>query len=379
MSHRELPTRDQLREYNYAVAGHAGTMCDADGELFIKPCTQSEIDFYQSAVRRHPEFAEVMPLFMGSLMLSDASVASIDQAVTGVISDSGHVKTTREQIVATVTEQVARAPAPPHDSGTWIPTKGKKIKTDKAIVLSNATHGFKRANILDVKLGVRLWADDAPLEKKRRFDKITLETTHRNLGFRIAGMRVFRGSSDPAELDEEGYKIYDKDYGRLLVNDSNVVDEFRRFIFNKAAGIDSDLGRSVCAVFARDLARIREVMTRHESRMYSTSLLFVFEGDGEALRSAIEDNNAAFEAMDEWDVPDRSAQRYDSGIAMNDDEDDDEDEDDDLDEFEASLPQIYTLKLIDFAHAQWTPGLGPDENILKGVRSLERIFREMTR
>ncbi|PHH75566.1 hypothetical protein CDD80_2267 [Ophiocordyceps camponoti-rufipedis] len=370
MGQRELPSRDELREYNYAVAGHAGTMCDADGELFIKPCTQSEIDFYQSAIRRHPEFAEVMPLFIGSLLLSDASAASIDKVVTGVISDTGDVKTTREQIVATVNEQVARAPAPPQDGVTWIPTKGKKIKTDKAIVLSNATHGFKRANVLDVKLGVRLWADDAPLEKKRRFDKISAETTHQSLGFRIAGMRVFHGSTEPSELDHEGYKRYDKEYGRLLVHDANVVDEFRRFIYNEAAGIDKELGRAVCTAFARDLARIRDVMTKHETRMYSASLLFVFEGDGEALRSAIEDNNTALESAAAWDTPDRSAQRYDSGIVISDD-------DDDLEDLEASLPRIYSLKLIDFAHAQWTPGLGPDENILKGVRSLERIFKEM--
>ncbi|RDA89293.1 hypothetical protein CP532_6111 [Ophiocordyceps camponoti-leonardi (nom. inval.)] len=367
MGHRELPSCDQLREYNYAVAGHAGTMCDADGELFIKPCTQTEIDFYQSAARRHPEFAEVMPIFMGSLMLSDASVASIDEAVTGVISDAGNVQTTREQIVATVAEQVSRAAVPSHE--TWVPNRGKKIKTDKAIVLGNATHGFKCANILDVKLGVRLWADDAPQEKKRRFDKISAETTHRSLGFRIAGMRVFRGSSDPSELDEEGYKIYDKDYGRIMVNEANVVDAFRRFIFNETAGISPELGRAVCAAFARDLARVVEVMTRHESRMYSTSLLFVFEGDGEALRAAIEENNAKLETAAARNTPDRLTQRFDSGIVMN--------EDDDLDELEESLPRIYTLKLIDFAHAQWTPGLGPDENILKGVRSLERIFEEM--
>jgi 1D-myo-inositol-tetrakisphosphate 5-kinase/inositol-polyphosphate multikinase len=73
----------------------------------------------------------------------------------------------------------------------------------------------------------------------------------------------------------------------------------------------------------------------------------------------------------------RSAARVDSGIAVDDDgemiaaaaEDDSDVEDD--------LPRAYSLKLIDFAHAEWTPGQGPDENNLKGVRSLIRIFEEL--
>lgn len=322
---------------------------------------------------------------MGSLMLSDPTTEGIDDAIAGVISDSGDIKTTKEQIVASVAQQIKNAPldlsepssesqseSQSEDNISWIPTKGKKIKTDKAVVLENATFGFKQANILDAKLGVRLWADDAPLEKKRRFDKISSETTHGNLGFRIAGMRVYRGSEDPSDLDEEDYKIYDKDYGRLSVNDENVVDEFRKFVFNKAAGIDEELGKAVCAAFARDLKRVVDVMSRHESRMFSSSLLFVFEGDGEALRKAIEENNALVEsAVEEKVCLDRTTSRIDSGIGL------DDSDSDDLEELEVSLPQIYTLKMIDFAHAQWTPGLGPDKNILTGVRSLERIFQEM--
>ncbi|KAF4973904.1 hypothetical protein FZEAL_9130 [Fusarium zealandicum] len=376
MGSKEMPNRKDLRDYNYAVAGHAGTLCTPDGELFIKPCTQSEIDFYQSANRRHPDFAEIMPLFMGSLMLTDPTDASIDEAVAGVISQAGDIKTSKEDIAATVAQQVAQvaqaAAQPLRDSVTWVPTKDNKIKTDKAVVLDNSTFGFKSPNILDVKLGVRLWADDAPQQKKERFDKISAETTHGSLGFRIAGMRVFRGSEDAAELDEMDYMIYDKDYGRTTVTQDNVVREFRKFIFNKTAGIDKELGKAVCDAFIRDLRRIEEVLARHESRMYSSSLLFIFEGDGEALRNAIEDNNALIDAEAGIGQAARTTKRVDSGIAL-----DDDDELDDDSDLEASLPQIYSLRLIDFAHADWTPGQGPDENSLTGVRSLLRIFEEM--
>ncbi|KAK0386049.1 hypothetical protein NLU13_5886 [Sarocladium strictum] len=382
MGKREMPTRDKLVSYDYAVAGHAGTMCDPDGHFFIKPCTQAEVDFYQSATRRHPEFAEIMPLYMGTLQLEDPEHIQLDDSVTGLVTEDGALQAAKEELVHMVQEQVsAAAAAAVAQNGdasqsenlpvpaAWVPTRGKKIKTDKSVVLENASGAFKRPNILDVKLGVRLWADDAPQEKKTRFDKISRETTHANLGFRIAGMRVFRGSESNAELDDEEYMIYDKDYGRLHVNDDNVVQEFRKFIFNSTAGIDEELGKAVCDAFVRDLERVEAVLSSHETRMFSASLLFVFEGDGRALRNAIEKNNASVDALIE-EQEQRSAKRVDSGIVM------DDDPDSELD-LEVELPAIYKLKLIDFAHAQWTPGQGPDENILKGVRSLHRIFHEM--
>lgn len=373
-----------------------------------------------------------MPIYMGSLTLSDPSDLKIDESVTGVIADDGAIQTAKEQMQALVAEQVSRAappealPPPPSDHSapdpasaapSWVPTNGKKIKTNRAVVLENATSEYKRPNILDVKLGTRLWADDAPAAKKARFDRIASETTHHQLGFRIAGMRVFRGSDDDALLDDEGYLIYDKDYGRVTMNSDNILDGFRNFVFNKAAGIDEDLGQAVCAAFAREIGRIQDIMEAHETRMYSSSLLFIFEGDGEALRSAIETNNEIVHAV-ERKLATRTTLRTDSGIAMGDDDelihasvlgngndelihaavmgngndelihaavmrngnanqDDDDDDDDDMDSDMESSPQIFSLKLIDFAHAQWTPGQGPDENLLRGVRSLRGIFEQL--
>ena len=352
----------------------AGTLCDADGELFIKPCTQNEINFYQSARRRHPDFAAIMPTFIGTLLLSDQGDVSYEEMLPGLISETGIIKTEKNDIVAEIAQGVATAELGAEGSETWIPSNGKMIKTDMAVVLENASCGFQHPNILDVKLGRRLWADDAPAEKKRRFDKITSETTHSTRGFRIAGMRVYRGSEDASELDDEEYKIYDKDYGRYTVNDANVNEEFRKFVFNKMAGINEELGQAVCSAFVRDLQRVEDILERHESRMYSSSLLFTMEGDGRALRAAIEMNNEMVSSVKEAKEEEsaRTTRRVDSGIALDDD-------DDDLDELSdfSSLPMIYSLKLIDFAHAEWTPGQGPDENVLSGVRSLREIFAKM--
>ena len=49
---------------------------------------------------------------------------------------------------------------------------------------------------------------------------------------------------------------------------------------------------------------------------------------------------------------------------------------DDEDE-QPPIPPIQALKLIDFAHAEWTPGHGPDENMLHGIRTAIRLLREL--
>jgi 1D-myo-inositol-tetrakisphosphate 5-kinase/inositol-polyphosphate multikinase len=46
-------------------------------------------------------------------------------------------------------------------------------------------------------------------------------------------------------------------------------------------------------------------------------------------------------------------------------------------EDEEDTPKVHDLRLIDFAHADWTPGQGPDENVLMGIRSLIKILEEL--
>ena len=342
-----------------------------------------------------------MPEFIGSLTLNDAAdIHSITEQLP-IVAENDLPKEVKEQMIELISEkgQETAAPIPvtvpvpasaPVDNVTWIPNATGKIPTDKAVVLLNAACGFKRPNIVDVKLGRRLWADDAPLEKKRRFDKITSETTHQDLGFRIAGMRLYKGSDNPDDLDEEGYRIYGKDYGRKEVNKDNVIDAFRDFLYNRRAGIDDDYARAVADAFRRDLEHVADVLEKEESRMYSSSLLFIFEGDGDALKAAVDDQSRSTAASvkaakpGEEYLPGRTTNRIDSGIGLDDEgeiiftgqpelDDFSDDEDDNR------SPEILKLKLIDFAHAEWTPGQGPDENILLGVRSLTKIFEELSK
>ncbi|TGJ80180.1 hypothetical protein E0Z10_g8578 [Xylaria hypoxylon] len=431
---KEVPKHQDLIDYKHAVAGHDGTMCDAGGELFVKPCTQAEVDFYESA-KFHPDFAELMPVFCGSLaLLNNTTAASIHQQLPNLIDHAEIPKGLKDELkshlhpstVPAATEKLSVKEPLTKDapSKEELATENKRpepktgpIKTDRALTLLNASYGFQKPNIMDTKMGQQLWSKNASQEKRERFDKITESTTHKNFGFRIAGMQVYNGtrptyttpngkdepSTNVTGPNEEGFMMYNKFWGRDDVNDSNLVESLKLFIFNDAAGIDKDLGKLVAGLFARDLRRVEEVLQKEESRMYSSSLLFVFEGDGPALRAAIEEAKAEEAEMERVEIVrsinKRSAPRVvsanlrvDSGIGMDDEElnfvsesvpfdhevgDESGDDDEDYDEL-SSFPHIYTLKMIDFAHAEWTPGLGPDEAVLLGVRSLAEMFEKFS-
>ncbi|KAH6856241.1 inositol polyphosphate kinase-domain-containing protein [Chaetomium sp. MPI-CAGE-AT-0009] len=440
---RELPNHADLQPYNHAVAGHDGTLSDIDGELFIKPCVQQEIDFYETTFRDHGDFASLMPLYFGTLLLNDATdVESLNEQLPAVADHMSQelkeeavsiAKAAAAEAAAEVAAEAAAEQAEQPVDIAWKPNKGRRIPTNKSVVLQNSTHGFKKPNILDAKLGQRLWANDAPMEKRKRFDEISRLTTHASHGFRISGMRVYKGSDKPEELNADDFYVYTKDYGRFDVNKDNVVQALANFIFNERAGIDRDLGRAVAQAFLEDLKQVEEVLASSETRMYSSSLLFTFEGDGEALRAAIEENNALVEKVnaireakllvkERNGLPEKAEkgkamvgehsplvvdleeceERQCNGISFTQEtiagidvqaisgaiEGDlkvvelmgdvltDEEEDDDDDEL-SSQPRIYSLKLIDFAHAKWVPGQGPDENSLLGVRSLIKIFEEL--
>ncbi|RYC63029.1 hypothetical protein CHU98_g3192 [Xylaria longipes] len=432
---KHVPKHQDLVDYKHAVAGHDGTMCDAGGELFVKPCTQAEVEFYESA-KFHPDFAELMPVFCGSLaLLNTTTAASIHQQLPDLIDHAEIPKGLKDELKSHLDPSMVPAAAETASAkatlATDAPTKEESatenkrqeartgpIKTDRAIALLNASYGFKKPNIMDTKMGQQLWSSHATQEKRERFEKITESTTHKNFGFRIAGMQVYKGthptytspdgkqepSANVTGPNEEGFMMYNKFWGRDDVDDSNLAESLKLFIFNEAAGIDEDLGKLVAGLFARDLRRVEEVLQKEESRMYSSSLLFVFEGDGAALRAAIKEAKAEETTMERVEaelvtsVNKRSAPRavsanlrVDSGIGM-DDEDlkfvtesitfdhDAEEESGDDEEFDemSSFPHIYTLKMIDFAHADWTPGLGPDEAVLLGVRSLADFFEKLS-
>ncbi|OCT44403.1 arginine metabolism regulation protein iii [Cladophialophora carrionii] len=368
------PNESELVPFDHSAAGHEGISSNASGSLIIKPCTQAEIDFYESA-KDHPLFQAHMPTFIGSL-----SQHEDQDAVAPLLEASHHGVAAPAGVIADPTPGLIKR-------ATWKPSGGKKLSTGTAIVLENVASGFKHPNVLDVKLGSRLWDDEAPLAKRRKLDEVAEGTTSGSLGFRVAGMKIWAGITTPedhakvAPAEKEyvevknGYKSYNKFYGQSFKAE-NVVDAFTAY-FGGAEESDGDKkvkfrqkrAEFIVRRFIRELESIQYVLENEESRMYSASVLMVYEGDEEALEESI--------AREEKEDGKAAAAGHEDGVGDEDVNEDEDDDDDDDDEQDTKPHKIHEVRLIDFAHARWTPGEGPDENALKGIRSVLGVLRNL--
>ncbi|KAI9679340.1 MAG: hypothetical protein M1817_005360 [Caeruleum heppii] len=374
--------QSDLVAFDNAAAGHDGVLSDASGSVVIKPCTAAEVSFYESANASRPDFARLMPTFMGTLQLS--ADTDLNETAKALVGDQSAKAEAQESIPASSeapdetdeppakmlklsepSDLPAEAAMPSDIPAAPGPAKGKKLDTGMSIVLSNSTAGFKRPNVLDVKLGARLWDAGAKEEKRARLDQVSSETTSGSLGFRIAGMKVWRGETSKKGqdgIDQQGYKDYGKMYGRAF-NADDVLDGFREFFIVEEAGVDARLGRVVLGQVLTEVKRIRDVLEAQESRMIGASILVVYEGAGEALATAVREAKS---------VGGKDSEQKPS--ASDEDDDDESNSDGTADN---DRPKMLDVKLIDFAHASWTPGEGPDENALQGVRSVVKILEDI--
>ncbi|KAI9724003.1 MAG: hypothetical protein M1812_000721 [Candelaria pacifica] len=351
MAQHSLKESD-LIAFDHAAAGHDGVLSDASGDLVIKPCTAAEVAFYEASTA-HPDFAAYMPTYMGTLSLSSQSdPAAAAEALTSIVNPEIASVTATSEVVTEGTATTSK----PGDPG---PAHGKKLDTGLSIVLENVAAGFKKPNILDVKLGARLWDEGAKLEKRAGLDKVAAETTSKSLGFRIAGMKTWQGvaAAEKNSTDKGGYKNFDKMYGRMFTAD-NVQEAFEEFLFVESAGITESVGKTLVERLLTEIKALEKIVARQESRMVSASILYVYEGDGKALEEALDEERVLL------------AEKSHSKISG--DGDDEEEDDDDEEDVKS---KVDAVKLIDFAHASWTPGLGPDENVLQGIRSVIRILQ----
>ncbi|KAF2148936.1 SAICAR synthase-like protein [Myriangium duriaei CBS 260.36] len=345
----------KLLRFEDAAAGHDGVLTDESGSIVVKPCTVAELAFYEETNARHPDFVPLIPTFMGTLQLGKS-----DQLQTAI--DAAQSSTPMSAIVLPTDEVVTNTSN--NSTPDAVPLRGKRIATDLAVVLENIAYGFVKPNILDVKLGARLWDDDAPDAKRQRLEKVARSTTSASLGFRIAGMKTFNGHS---------YKIFDKLYGRSLSQET-VKQAFDELFDNASNDPDAASLSQVLPGAIEAVEDIEHTISHQESRMYSSSLLFVYEGDRNARKIALE---ALKQSQGVGDVDDFATDKafaaQNTGqpidIAKNDDDDEDMDE--------PELPKLFDVRVIDFAHATWTPGAGPDENMLHGIRSIIDIMKQM--
>lgn len=128
--------------------------------------------------------------------------------------------------------------------------------------------------------------------------------------------------------------------------------------------------RLVVERFVNDLTDFLATIQEEELRMRSSSLLMMYEGDVEAF-----DNGVLEEQGNIAKIVERAQAHLER---QGEDEEDEEDEDDDEDfEDEEVKQKVTDMRLIDFAHSAWTPGMGPDEGVVLGVQSALSLFEQL--
>ena len=325
----------------HQAAGHDG--CLTAGPVFAKLTLTQEIAFYAEATRRlsvAPDLlgsllAHWMPTYMGSMkegigLVEGAFVLNPDN----VSLDGTNVSTSS--------------------------TSDEKLY----LVLLNLYHGFSHPCILDIKLGSVLTDDTVTPEKKARLAAVSQATTSGSLAFRICGMKIFHMTplngpplfpnmqetmlAEPAGKSGT-YTSFDKIFGRSLT-DENVAKALELFFQSLRQK------KMLLTRFHQRLQLLYNCLLDTEVRIKSGSLLFIYEGD--PARWTDIDETKYFETDPlVCDPLDASDGESDSGS--------------DADTGEAPLSR---LNLIDFAHAKFADGQGPDDNIIDGVENLIRIF-----
>ncbi|KAI5965348.1 uncharacterized protein KGF55_001569 [Candida pseudojiufengensis] len=378
-------TISNLKPSKHQAAGHDG--CLTSDSIFIKPTIKQELDFYnyingidQISESKNEDIylgsllSHWMPKFYGNLQEGKISNTEINPTASFLNLDTNS------------TESFAKK-----DSKDYI-------------VLQNLYHGFKKPNIMDIKLGSKLTDDSkTPPEKIERLAKVSKNTTSGSHSFRICGMKVYNQNQSQTfseeeifdgmlntvqlvSLEEENnnstqetYFQFNKFFGRSL-NSTNIENGIN--LFFKLSHFKPNQIRHLIEIYLKRLQLIYNCLLDYDVRMYSSSLLFIYEGDSSVWNEdKYEDYDSSDPIVKDFELSD----------------DDEEDSVEKVDDLEQAVLNDYkviksmsdessgtndtknssplsSLHLIDFAHSKPTPKEGYDENVIKGIENLIDIF-----
>lgn len=405
----------------HQVAGHGGALSSSDNELFAKPTSQQEIDFYEYTQRKLQKdvceyaggaLSDWMPLYMGALtegadLLVEKSLvlesiaedrpavedarrgmkktgegaAKNDEKGPGPRTEENAAKSHENRATsgpnATASGSLQEPPCgaekaheasslPEKDLDSSVPNSSKA--SQKFAVLQNLTHGFTCLSIIDIKLGSLLTDELASPEKALRLAKVSESTTSGSLGWRICGMKLFNGASSHKPPDifpgmsqtissvsggTGTYLQFNKIFGRLL-NKETATDGLRLFFEHIQ---DRDVSQWLLSRFHQRLQLLYNCLLDEEIRVVSGSLLLIYETNSNVWKRVKEEGS-----YDECDPLVQEAHFDDS--------------DDESGDLERTAP-LSSLHFIDFSHAKYVPGKGPDENILEGLENLIELVGGM--
>jgi len=318
----------------HQVGGHTGLLSrvEEDGSLLVKHALSKELAFYQAVASNDALEAlrPTIPRFYGTLKLE------------------GKVDTQAETLEATDIKPVEGLPH------------------REFIVLDDLTYHFDKPNVLDVKLGTVMYDEDATPEKRARMERSARETTSEKTGIRLTGFQVH-------DLNTDKPVVVSKDYGKSLKPETlpqGIARFFPLAISSSPSaatesspatgtGLPVDILLPILRNLREDIEEIHDRLAQVHLRMRSASLLVIYEADWERAREGLRILGEA-EQKGEGETAEE-----DKGDGDDSEEEEEEDE---------RLPLPYTVKLIDFAHTRLAPGEGPDEGVLKGLKTFMTLL-----
>lgn len=253
------------------------------------------------------------------------------------------------------------------------------VPTDKKyILMNNLYEDYTNPSILDIKLGKLLTDEYASEEKRARLEKVSQSTTSSSLYFRICGMKLFHSSSilpewtgfqdmgDCVELVEQEsgkYLKFNKYFGRNLTP-SNMKLALTLYFDNSIQ--DPVIRHHYKSQFWKRLQLLYNCLLDYEIRIISGSLLFLIENNPTILMSA---KNLGLDQVDPL--------VFENDTYMDSEPDSELDSDNEEKIVNKTIKKLSSLHIIDFAHAKFVTGKGPDNNILQGIENLIEIFESL--
>lgn len=147
------------------------------------------------------------------------------------------------------------------------------------IALQDLTFRFRRPCVLDVKMGRSSAGEDASEHKRADMMAKDAATTSHSLGLRVCGMHVF----DPRL---GAHRSRSKAWGKRLTDDTfraGLHCYFNATLFDDEASLSKQPNERICIIIRHFIVRLDAIadLMRAQSRyrFYSSSLLFVYEGD----------------------------------------------------------------------------------------------------
>jgi len=161
--------------------------------------------------------------------------------------------------------------APGHPFHTFVPKWFGCFRASSTdyIVIEDLTASYLRPCLLDIKMGARHYGDHATPEKIEYEKLKATTTTTSTLGLRICGMKVF-------DVVQDAYLEKNKDAGKKVTKDT-IVPHLAAFFHNGRAQ-RMDVLLRIKQKLNDLLLALRKLDAKDSYRLYSTSLLFVYEG-----------------------------------------------------------------------------------------------------